>query len=157
LGGRDVSALRADVLACLRGREIGFVFQSFRLSPDLTALENVALPLLFRGVPRREREARAAAALERVGLAPRMRHRPGALSGGQQQRVAIARAVCGNPCLLLADEPTGNLDPCAAAEVLRLFDELHAAGHTIVLITHDKAVARRAERTVAIEDGRLIC
>ena len=157
LGGRDVSALRADELAGLRGREIGFVFQSFCLSSDLTALENVALPLLFRGVPRRVREARAAEALRRVGLSKRMRHRPGALSGGQQQRVAIARAVCGNPRLLLADEPTGNLDPGAAGEVLRLFDELHAAGHTIVLITHDKTVAQRAERTVIIEDGRLIC
>lgn len=157
LGGRDVSALCTDELACLRGREVGFIFQSFCLSPDLTALENVALPLLFRGVPRRERESRAAEALRRVGLSERMRHRPGALSGGQQQRVAIARAVCGNPRLLLADEPTGNLDPCAAGEVLRLFDELHTGGHTIVLITHDRAVAQRAERMVAIEDGRVIC
>lgn len=156
LGGRDVGAMGDRELATLRGREIGFVFQSFRLSPDLNALENVALPLLFRGVPRREREARAAEALERVGLAGRMRHRPYALSGGQQQRVAIARAVCGSPRLLLADEPTGNLDPRASAEVMGLFDELHAAGHTIILITHDGAVARRAERTAAIEDGRLI-
>ncbi|MCB6367171.1 ABC transporter ATP-binding protein [Intestinibacillus massiliensis] len=156
LGGRDVGAMGDRELATLRGREIGFVFQSFRLSPDLNALENVALPLLFRGVPRKEREARAAEALERVGLAGRMRHRPYALSGGQQQRVAIARAVCGSPRLLLADEPTGNLDPRASAEVMGLFDELHAAGHTIILITHDGAVARRAERTAAIEDGRLI-
>ena len=152
LGGRDVGAMGDRELATLRGREIGFVFQSFRLSPDLNALENVALPLLFRGVPRKEREARAAEALERVGLAGRMRHRPYALSGGQQQ----ARAAAHRPRLLLADEPTGNLDPRASAEVMGLFDELHAAGHTIILITHDGAVARRAERTAAIEDGRLI-
>lgn len=157
LGGQDVSQLSANALAVMRGEAIGFVFQSFRLSPDLNALENVALPLLFRGVPRKEREMRAAAALERVGLGARMKHRPCALSGGQQQRVAIARAVCGNPRVLLADEPTGNLDPRASAEILCLFDELHKAGHTIVLITHDTAVAKRAERTVAIENGKLIC
>lgn len=155
LGGRDVGALGADALARLRGREIGFVFQSFRLSSDLTALQNVALPLLFRGVARRERECAAAAALERVGLAHRMQHRPDMLSGGQQQRVAIARAVCAQPAVLLADEPTGNLDPAAAREVLALFDEMHAAGHTVVLITHDSTVAARAHRRVTIEEGRL--
>lgn len=155
LGGRDVGALDADALARIRGREIGFVFQSFRLSPDLTALQNVALPLLFRGMARREREHYAATALERVGLAHRMQHRPDMLSGGQQQRVAIARAVCGQPSVLLADEPTGNLDPASAREVLALFDELHEAGHTIVLITHDNTVAGRAHRQVTIEDGRL--
>ena len=155
LGGRDVGALDADALARIRGREIGFVFQSFRLSPDLTALQNVALPLLFRGMARRERERYAAAALERVGLAHRMQHRPDMLSGGQQQRVAIARAVCAQPSVLLADEPTGNLDPASAREVLTLFDELHDAGHTIVLITHDNTVAARAHRRVTIEDGRL--
>lgn len=153
LGGRDVGALSSDALAALRGREIGFVFQSFRLSPDMSALENVALPLIFQGVPRRERLARAAQALERVGLAQRMRHRPGALSGGQQQRVAIARAVCTNPRLLLADEPTGNLDGAAAAEIMHMLDMLHDEGRTIVLITHDPAVARRAQRTVTIENG----
>lgn len=155
LGGRDVGALDADALARIRGREIGFVFQSFRLSPDLTALQNVALPLLFRSMARREREHYAATALERVGLAHRMQHRPDMLSGGQQQRVAIARAVCGQPSVLLADEPTGNLDPASAREVLALFDELHEAGHTIVLITHDNTVAGRAHRQVTIEDGRL--
>lgn len=155
LGGRDVGALDADALARIRGREIGFVFQSFRLSPDLTALQNVALPLLFRGMARRERERYAAAALERVGLAHRMQHRPDMLSGGQQQRVAIARAVCAQPSVLLADEPTGNLDPASAREVLALFDELHDAGHTLVLITHDNTVAGRAHRRVTIEDGRL--
>lgn len=155
LRGMDVGGLDHNALARIRNREIGFVFQSFRLSPDMTALENAALPLLFRGVPKREREQRAAAALARVGLAGRMDHRPDMLSGGQQQRVAIARAVCAEPAVLLADEPTGNLDPASAAEVLRLFDALHDAGNTIVLITHDRAVAARASRCAAIENGIL--
>lgn len=155
LAGEDVSALSPNALARVRGEKIGFVFQSFRLSSDLNALENVALPLAFRGVPRREREERAAKALDSVGLTARARHRPDALSGGQQQRVAIARAMCGEPAILLADEATGNLDAVAAREVLALFDQLHAAGNTLVLITHDEAVARRASRTVTITQGRL--
>lgn len=155
LRGVDVGGLGSDALARIRNREIGFVFQAFRLSHDMTALENAALPLLFRGVPKREREALAAEALRRVGLEGRMDHRPDMLSGGQQQRVAIARAVCAGPAVLLADEPTGNLDPASAAEVLELLDSLHESGHTIVLITHDRAVAHRAARRASIDNGRL--
>ena len=155
LGGDAVCAMDGDALARLRNLQIGFVFQSFRLSPDLSALENVALPLLFRGVPKRERLQRAAQALTRVGLQDRMQHRPSMLSGGQQQRVAIARAVCTEPSVLLADEPTGNLDPAAAQEVLALFDALHDAGNTIILITHDRTVAARAQRCAMIAQGEL--
>ncbi len=155
LGGDAVCAMDGDALARLRNLQIGFVFQAFRLSPDLSALENVALPLLFRGVPKRERLQRAAQALTRVGLQDRMQHRPSMLSGGQQQRVAIARAVCTEPSVLLADEPTGNLDPAAAQEVLALFDALHDAGNTIILITHDRTVAARAQRCAMIAQGEL--
>ena len=155
LDGRDVSALRPDARARLRGEAIGFVFQSFRLLQDLSALENAALPLAFQGVPERVRLAKARELLARVGLAERAPHRPRELSGGQQQRVAIARALAANPRVLLADEPTAGLDPAATQDILALFDQLHADGHTIILITHDPAVAARAARRAAIQTGQL--
>ncbi len=156
LHGRDVSTLGKDELAQVRGQEIGFVFQGFQLLPRLTAAENVALPLLLCGVPPRERTAAARALLEQVGLGERLHHTPNQLSGGQQQRVAIARALARNPAVLLADEPTGNLDAQATADVLHLLDELHRAGRTILLITHDSVVAQRAERQITIAAGRII-
>ena len=156
LHGRDVSTLGKDELAQVRGQEIGFVFQGFQLLPRLTAAENVALPLLLCGVPPRERAAAARALLEQVGLGERLHHTPNQLSGGQQQRVAIARALARNPAVLLADEPTGNLDAQATADVLHLLDELHRAGRTILLITHDSVVAQRAERQITIAAGRII-
>jgi putative ABC transport system ATP-binding protein len=155
LAGEDVAALDDDALACLRNRTIGFVFQSFNLLPRTTALENVAMPLLYAGVPRADREARAREALERLGLADRMDHQPSELSGGQQQRVAIARALVAKPAILLADEPTGNLDSQSGADVLALLHELNAAGTTVVLITHDGDVAVAAKRSVRVKDGRL--
>lgn len=154
--GVDTDTLSANDCAALRGREIGFVFQSFRLLDELEALENVALPLTFAGVGRKERLSRAAALLEAVGLYDRRFHHPNELSGGQQQRVAIARALAAEPSLLLADEPTGNLDPVSTQEVLALFDRLHDEGRTIILITHDRAVAARAQTRAVIENGRLI-
>ena len=156
LHGRDVSTLGKDELAQVRGQEIGFVFQGFQLLPRLTAAENVALPLLLCGVPPRERAAAARTLLEQVGLGERLHHTPNQLSGGQQQRVAIARALARNPAVLLADEPTGNLDAQATADVLHLLDELHRAGRTILLITHDSVVAQRAERQITIAAGRII-
>jgi putative ABC transport system ATP-binding protein len=153
LAGEDVSTLDEDELAEIRNRRIGFVFQQFNLLPGLTALRNVELPLVYGGVHRDERRARAAAALERVGLGDRFDHRPGELSGGQQQRVAVARALVTDPAMILADEPTGNLDSHSTADVLGLLDELSAAGRTIVLITHESDVATRAQRTVRVLDG----
>ena len=155
LAGNPVAELSDDGLARLRSRTIGFVFQSYNLLPRTTALENVATPLLYQGVGRRDRVARATAALERLGLGDRLRHEPSQLSGGQQQRVAIARAIVTDPALILADEPTGNLDTTAGAEVLALLRELHAAGRTIVLITHDAEVAASAPRRLHLRDGRL--
>ena len=155
LRGRDVSALDARSLARVRGEEIGFVFQGFQLIPRLTALENAALPLLLCGMPQKERLERAEALLCRVGLSKRLHHRPAQLSGGQQQRVAIARALTRNPAVLLADEPTGSLDPESTREVLALLDELHAEGRTILTITHDEKVAARALRQLRISQGRL--
>ncbi len=155
LDGQDVSALTSDERAALRGQAIGFIFQSFRLLQDLSALENVALPLAFQGVPERERLARARRLLDAVGLADRAPHRPRELSGGQQQRVAIARALAAGPRVLLADEPTAGLDPAACRDTLALFDRLHADGHTIILITHDPAAAARAARRVTIHAGQL--
>lgn len=155
LDGEDVSQLPPEERARLRGQAVGFVFQSFRLLPDLTALENAALPLAFQGVPERVRLARARELLEAVGLAGREGHRPKALSGGQQQRVAIARALAAGPRLLLADEPTAGLDPEAASGVLALFDRLHKSGHTLILITHDPKAAARAARRASICAGKL--
>ena len=153
LGGQDVAHLDEDELAAIRNRYIGFVFQQFNLLPSLPAWRNVELPLLYAGVPKQERKARAVAALERVGLGERIDHRPGELSGGQQQRVAVARALAGDPAMILADEPTGNLDSRSTDDVLALLDELHEAGRTIVLITHEADVARRAERVLHVRDG----
>jgi putative ABC transport system ATP-binding protein len=153
LAGSDVSALSEVELAQVRNARIGFVFQQFNLLASMSAWRNVELPLCYAGVARAERRERAVAALERVGLGDRVEHRPGELSGGQQQRVAIARALVTDPALILADEPTGNLDSTSTADVLGLMDELHAAGRTIVLITHEPDVAERAARRLRIRDG----
>jgi putative ABC transport system ATP-binding protein len=153
LAGTAVADLDDDGLARLRSRTIGFVFQSYNLLPRTTALENVATPLLYQGVGRRERLRRAQAALERLGLGDRVDHEPTELSGGQQQRVAVARAIVTEPALILADEPTGNLDSHAGADVLTLFRELNASGRTIVLITHDAEVAKSAGRQIHLRDG----
>ncbi|MBW7477443.1 ABC transporter ATP-binding protein [Paenibacillus oenotherae] len=155
IDGQDTSRLSDNRLAEIRNHKIGFIFQSFHLLTQLTALENVELPLVYRGLSSRQRRERAVTALTRMGLQDRMHHKPKELSGGQQQRVAIARALAGNPTILLADEPTGALDTKTGREVLHIFDELHKAGHTIVLITHDPEVAERAESVVRITDGVL--
>ena len=155
LAGRDVSHLDEASLARIRNQEIGFVFQQFNLLPSLTAVRNVALPLLYAGVHRDERVERARHALDRVGLSDRSDHRPGELSGGQQQRVAVARALVTEPSMILADEPTGNLDSVSSADVLGLFGDLHESGRTIVLITHEPEVAERADRVLAIHDGAI--
>ena len=156
LAGTPVADLDDDGLAALRSRSIGFVFQSYNLLPRTSALDNVATPLLYQGVSRRERAARATAALERLGMGDRLDHEPTELSGGQQQRVAVARALVTEPALILADEPTGNLDSHAGAEVMALLHELNATGRTIVLITHDVDVAATANRQVHLRDGRVV-
>ena len=156
LGGRDVTTCNNKQLAEVRNKELGFVFQSFNLLPKLTALENVALPLLYGGVKKAERLERARAALETVGLSDRVEHRPDQLSGGQCQRVAIARAIVGNPKLLLADEPTGALDSHTGREVLGMLQQLHRQGNTVVLITHDNSIAVQAQRIIRLEDGRVV-
>ncbi len=156
LAGEDVGELDEIDLADIRNRRIGFVFQQFHLLPSLSALRNVELPLMYGRVHGAERRSRATEALERVGLGDRLDNRPGELSGGQQQRVAVARALVGEPALLLADEPTGNLDTASSHDVLRLFDELHAQGRTIVLITHEAEVAERAQRVVRVRDGLVV-
>ena len=155
LDGMPIEAYSENDLAEIRNRKIGFVFQSFNLIPKLTAEENVELPLIYQRVKKSERQTRVRQALEKVGLEKRARHLPTELSGGQQQRVAIARAMVTNPSLILADEPTGNLDSKTSGEIMRMFQELHEQGNTIVLITHDNDVARQAKRIVHILDGRL--
>ena len=156
LDGQDVSTLGEKRLAAIRSREIGFIFQGFHLIPGLTAQENVELPLFYRGLPREQRRALAVQALERVGLGERLRHHPQEMSGGQQQRVAIARAVAARPPVILADEPTGNLDSASGAEVTEILDRLWREGCTVVLITHDRELAARTQRVIAIEDGRVV-
>ncbi|MEP6574042.1 MAG: ABC transporter ATP-binding protein [Gemmatimonadota bacterium] len=155
LNGQEVSRMTDDALARVRNREIGFVFQTFNLLPRATALHNVELPLVYGGFNSRERRRRAEAALVRVGLGDRMQHRPNELSGGQRQRVAIARALVNTPSILLADEPTGNLDSATSDEIMRVFGDLHAQGQTIILVTHEPTIADYAERLVVLRDGRL--
>jgi putative ABC transport system ATP-binding protein len=155
LAGEDVAAMDEEDLAEIRNHRVGFVFQQFNLLPSLPAWRNVELPLVYGRVPAGERRDRAVAALERVGLGDKLDNRPGELSGGQQQRVAVARALVGEPALLLADEPTGNLDSTATADVLGLLDELHGQGRTVVLITHEADVAAHARRRVRVRDGRI--
>ena len=155
LNGQDVSALSDNALSAIRNEQIGFIFQSFNLIKNLNALENVELPLIYRGLPAGKRRLLALEALERVGLASRMDHRPNQMSGGQQQRVAVARAIAAHPPLILADEPTGNLDTRAGARVFEIIRALHAEGNTIVLITHDEGLARKAQRIVRITDGKI--
>lgn len=156
LRGHAVDGLGDDALSRLRNREIGFVFQNFQLLARAAAWKNVELPLVYRDVPRAERRARAEAMLTRVGLGHRMRHRSHELSGGQRQRVAIARALVAEPSLLLADEPTGNLDSATQQEIMTLFHDLHAAGHTIVIVTHEPSLAARCPRVIRLLDGRVV-
>jgi putative ABC transport system ATP-binding protein len=155
LNGKQVSQMNDNELARIRNEEIGFVFQTFNLLPRATALHNVELPLVYAGVAAKDREARAKTALEKVELSQRMTHRPNELSGGQRQRVAIARALVNNPSILLADEPTGNLDSKTGAEIMALFERLHKAGNTIVLVTHEADVAAFAYRAIHIRDGQV--
>lgn len=156
LRGQDTGALNDHQLSIIRNREIGFIFQGFNLIPSLDALENVELPLIYRGIRERERKILCTNALIRVGLQHRIHHRPNEMSGGQQQRVAIARAIAASPSLILADEPTGNLDRNSTREILTLLHELHDAGSTIVLITHDESIASAALRCIRVEDGKIV-
>jgi putative ABC transport system ATP-binding protein len=155
LNGKLVSQLSDDELAQIRNKEIGFVFQTFNLLPRATALHNVELPLVYSGVPSRERSERARKALQQVELADRMDHKPSELSGGQRQRVALARALVNHPSILLADEPTGNLDSQTGVEIMKLFGRLHGEGNTIILVAHDRDVAAYAQRVISIRDGRI--
>ena len=155
LNGQEVSQLTDDQLARVRNKEIGFVFQTFNLLPRATSLHNVELPLVYAGVSAKERRHRASAALARVGLGDRMGHRPNELSGGQRQRVAIARALVNEPSILLADEPTGNLDSTTSEEIMQVFAELHRQGQTIIMVTHEADIAAHAERTVVLRDGKV--
>lgn len=155
LNGRNVAHLNQDELAEVRNRDIGFIFQNFNLLPRLSALANVMQPLIYRAVPLRAREQAASAVLARVGLEKRMHHLPNQLSGGQRQRVAIARALVTQPSLLLADEPTGNLDSATTRDIMDLFDELHREGNTIVMVTHEPDIARHCQRVVRMQDGKI--
>ncbi len=153
LNGQDVSAMEDDRLAEVRNKEIGFVFQTFNLLPRYTGLDNVQLPLIYAGVSKKDRLERALQVIEQVGLTSRMYHKPNELSGGQRQRVAVARALVGDPSLILADEPTGNLDSKTSVDIMRLFGEIHRGGNTIVLVTHEEDIARYAHRIVRLRDG----
>ncbi len=153
LNGTDVSDLIDDKLAEIRNKEIGFVFQTFNLLPRYSALENVMLPLIYAGVPKHERIERGNMAIEKVGLSDRASHKPNELSGGQRQRVAVARALINNPSIILADEPTGNLDSKTSVDIMRLFGEIHALGNTIILVTHEEDIARHAHRIIRLRDG----
>ena len=155
LSGHLVSGLDEDDLARVRNRELGFVFQSFNLLPRATALHNVELPMLYNGTPAEEREEKAKRALAQVGLLERMQHKPNELSGGQRQRVSIARALVNSPAILLADEPTGNLDTKTGDEIMAIFDKLHAGGGTIILVTHEREIAEHADRIVFVRDGKI--
>ena len=156
LNGTEVSTLKDDQLAEIRNREIGFVFQTFNLLPRSTAAQNVELPLIYAGIKARQRADRVAAAIEAVGLTDRRTHKPNELSGGQRQRVAIARALVNNPSLLLADEPTGNLDSVTSEEIMLILDALNARGHTVIIVTHEEEIAARCKRVVRLHDGRII-
>jgi putative ABC transport system ATP-binding protein len=156
LNGRDVAQMDDDALAQVRNREIGFVFQSFHLLPRQSVLQNVMQPLVYRGLAHRERVRRATEALEKVGLGARLAHRPNQLSGGQRQRVAVARALVGEPSLLLADEPTGNLDSATSRDIMALFDALHAQGQTVVVVTHEPDIAAHCHRVLRVMDGRIV-
>ena len=156
LNGRDVGRMSRDELAEIRNELLGFIFQQYNLLPKLSLMENVEVPLVYAGVPRGERHRRAAAALERVGLGDKLRNKPNQLSGGQQQRVSIARALAGRPAVILADEPTGALDSHTGREVLKMLQELHRQGNTVVLITHDNSIAVQAQRIIRLEDGCVV-
>ena len=156
LNGRDVGRMSRDELAEIRNELLGFIFQQYNLLPKLSLMENVEVPLVYAGVPRGERRRRAAAALEQVGLGDKLRNKPNQLSGGQQQRVSIARALAGRPAVILADEPTGALDSHTGREVLKMLQELHRQGNTVVLITHDNSIAVQAQRIIRLEDGRVV-
>ena len=156
LNGRNVGRMSRDELAEIRNELLGFIFQQYNLLPKLSLMENVEVPLVYAGVPRGERHRRAAAALERVGLGDKLRNKPNQLSGGQQQRVSIARALAGRPAVILADEPTGALDSHTGREVLKMLQELHRQGNTVVLITHDNSIAVQAQRIIRLEDGRVV-
>ena len=155
LNGKDVSKMSDDELADIRNTEIGFVFQTFNLLPRTTALDNVALPMVYAGVSKTERHKRATEVLENVGLSDRMDHKPNQLSGGQRQRVAIGRALVNKPSIILADEPTGNLDSKTSLEILHLFEDIHKAGNTVIMVTHEEDVAARAKRTIRLIDGMI--
>lgn len=155
LNGLDVSKMTDNELAEVRNKEIGFIFQTFNLLPRYTALENVALPLVYAGISKTERIRMAKEALDQVGLSDRMKHKPNELSGGQRQRVAVARALVNNPSILLADEPTGNLDSRTSYEIMALFDELHSRGNTIIVVTHEEDIAKHTSRIVRLRDGRI--
>ena len=155
LSGQNVAKLSDNELSDIRNREIGFIFQGFNLIPNLTAVENVEVPLIYRGIGKRERRQLAVASLEKVGLGHRLDHKPSQMSGGQQQRVAIARAIAAAPPLILEDEPTGNLDSASSKEILQILKQMHASGRTVILITHDNEIAAQAKRIIHIRDGKI--